>query len=369
MLGIRLALVVHSLRAGGAERVASTLVNYWAASGDDVTLVTLDPASEDFYELDARVSRVSLDAGYKSFNGWQMIRNCMRRVMQLRKFFDHDQFDLILSFGDKTNIQVLLAGLSSGLKVIAAEHNDPRKHKIGAIADGLRRLLYRRAEAIVVLTAGMHAWGKQIAKRRPVYVIPNPISQQFLGNHQARSNSHGRILLAMGRLAPQKGFDILLEAFARCASQHPNWTLRLIGEGEERSRLGKIAHDLAIDHQVEFALITRRPEKAMREADLFVLSSRYEGFPMVLLEAMASGLPVISFDCLSGPREMIRDEVDGILVPPNNVAELARAMDRLMTSESERRRLASRGIEITDRFGIETIASRWRNVFSKALCS
>lgn len=363
----RIALVVYSLGAGGAERVASTLANHWAKANKDVTLVTFDSISTDFYKLDPGVARFSINAAYKSFYFWQIVTNGIRRVRQLRRFLQEGQFDLVLSLGDKTNVQVLMAGLASNLKIIVAEHNDPRKHKLALLPACLRRFTYRKADALVVLTAGMYSWARRIAGHRPVYVIPNPIGQEFREPPQPRRSRGPRRILAMGRLAPQKGFDMLLAAFAQCARRHPSWTLRLIGEGEESLHLRKLARDLKIDSSVEFCPITKEPLKAMQDADFFVLSSRYEGFPMVLLEALASGLPAISFDCLSGPGEMIRDGVNGILVPPNDVPRLAAAMDRLMTSESERCELASHSAEIHERYGIDAIASQWEQIFSKTL--
>jgi glycosyltransferase involved in cell wall biosynthesis len=165
----------------------------------------------------------------------------------------------------------------------------------------------------------------------------------------------------------QKGFDLLLQAFALCLERHPSWTLSLFGEGTEHQQLCALAGRLGLERQVRFEPVTSEPEKVMRESDLFVLSSRYEGFPMVLLEAMASGLPVISFDCLSGPREIIRDEIDGILVPPEDVKALAAAMDRLMGDNEERRRLGARAVEITQRFGLSQVTAMWRSVFDEVL--
>jgi glycosyltransferase involved in cell wall biosynthesis len=170
----------------------------------------------------------------------------------------------------------------------------------------------------------------------------------------------------MGRMGREKGFDRLLTAFGKCAERHPEWSLRIVGEGDERPSLQKLAVKLGLESRIRLDTVTKVPEKVFRDSDLFVLSSRYEGFPTVLLEAMACGLPVISFDCPSGPREMIRHGIDGVLVPPDDVEALAKAMDRLMGSQQERRRLAARAIEVNERFGVPRVMAMWSEVLGKA---
>jgi glycosyltransferase involved in cell wall biosynthesis len=165
----------------------------------------------------------------------------------------------------------------------------------------------------------------------------------------------------------QKGFDLLLAAFAQCASKHDDWHLRIIGEGTERHRLQKLADSLGIAHRVRLDPVIKEPHSAFMDADLFILSSRYEGFPNVLLEAMACGLPVISFDCPAGPGEIIRNGIDGLLVPPNNVGALANAMDWLMGAELERRLFAMRATEVTERFSLARVADMWRHLLEDAV--
>jgi glycosyltransferase involved in cell wall biosynthesis len=169
----------------------------------------------------------------------------------------------------------------------------------------------------------------------------------------------------MGRLNPQKGFDLLLQAFARCAEKHADWSLMILGEGDERPRLEAMASDLGIKDRVTMPGLVKDPLRILRGTDLFVLSSRYEGFPMALVEAMACKLPVISTDCPSGPRDIVRDGVNAILVPPNDVNALAGAMDRLMANQAERQRLGANAVQVIERFSVEKVMNIWDNLLSR----
>ena len=364
---MRIAFVIYSLAAGGAERVASTIINHWVSAGEQVTLVTFDLVEKDFYRIDARVKRIALGLTSESKNRREFISNNLRRVQSLRALFRSSEFDVVVSFIDKTNVLVLLATLGMGVPVIVSEHIDPRKHSVGRVTAGLRFVLYPSARAIVVLTAGIRQWARRIVRKDAIYVIPNPIGEQFLGSHGSNGTSAHHTVVAMGRMEPQKGFDRLLTAFAKCAEKHPEWTLRIVGEGAERPRLHALAAKLGLESRIRLDTVTKEPEKVFRDSDLFVLSSRYEGFPMVLLEAMACGLPVISFDCPSGPREMIREGIDGVLVPPDDVEALAKAMDSLMGAQQERRRLAARAVEVSERFSLPRVMAMWSEVLEQAV--
>jgi glycosyltransferase involved in cell wall biosynthesis len=363
---MRIAFIIYSLSVGGAERVASTLINYWVNTGEQVTLLTLDSIEKDFYLVDARVKRIALGLGSESKNLREFIGNNLRRVQSLRALFRNSDCDVIVSFIDKTNVLVLLATLGLGKPVIVSEHTDPRKHSVGRVTAGLRRLLYPYARAVVVLTGEIGEWARQIVSKEAIHVIPNPISKQFLGNHLPDGTNLPHTVIAMGRMGPEKGFDRLVMAFAKCADIRPEWTLRIVGEGPERPRLQALAVKLGLDSRISLDTVTKEPEKVLRDSDLFVLCSHYEGFPMVLLEAMACGLPVISFDCPSGPREMIRDGIDGVLVPPDDVEALAKAMARLMGSRQERQRLSARAVEVSERFGLPRVMAMWSELLGKA---
>jgi glycosyltransferase involved in cell wall biosynthesis len=169
-----------------------------------------------------------------------------------------------------------------------------------------------------------------------------------------------KTIVAMGRMRHQKGFDLLLKAFASCSN--PEWRLVIFGEGQERKGFELLIRELGLEGKVFMPGVVKDSMSLLKQADLFVMSSRFEGFPNALLEAMACGLPVISFDCPSGPGEIIRNGVDGLLVAPEDVNAMADAMKRLMADGEERKRLGTRAIEVLDRFGIEKVMKKWEEL-------
>lgn len=367
---MRLTLVITSLGRGGAERTASVLAGAWAEQGMDVTLMTLTRDDVPAYPLHSAIDLLQLRVwSGTARNILDGVFRQLKCVRTLRKAIRASKPDLIISFMDIPNIVSLLAAPGMSAPVVITEHTHPAFHNIGWHWQMLRRLLYHRADALVCMTNSVLTWLQQRIRVRG-YVIPNPVEAVVVHARAADTSEETertRIVVAMGRLSREKGFDLLLEAFSRIAPRHLDWRLKILGDGPLRSDLEEQAAKLNLSGRVEFTGVVADPFPALRAADLFVLSSRFEGFGNALCEAMAYGLPVISFDCPSGPREIVRNEVDGLLVPAQDVTALATAMDQLMSNAQKRLRLAARAPEVVARFGLERVLSLWDQLFADLL--
>jgi glycosyltransferase involved in cell wall biosynthesis len=327
----------------------SLLANHLVGRGHCVHLLTLDAQRPDFYSLDPRVVRKVLDLQDASKSLLEAVYNNIQRVCVLRRALHQTAPDLVISFLDTTNVLTLLATRGRRVPVIVMEQIDPTQYPLSPHWVKLRRLLYPRADAVVSPTDRVATWAKEFVPSDRVHTIPNPVAPPT-DQHQEVDLPLpcGHFVAAMGRLHPQKGFDMLLPAFAQCAHRHSEWNLVILGEGKERPHLRGLADDLGIAERVLMPGTIRNPGAVLRKADFFVMSSRFEGLPLALLEALACGLPAVSFDCPTGPREIIRDGIDGLLVPPENVDALAAAMDRLISNPLERQRMAERAPEVLE---------------------
>jgi GalNAc-alpha-(1->4)-GalNAc-alpha-(1->3)-diNAcBac-PP-undecaprenol alpha-1,4-N-acetyl-D-galactosaminyltransferase len=362
---MHITLITSSLRAGGAERMLSQMGNYWAAKGWEVTLLTLNGLSErPFYELHPALTHRPLGIAAASGSPLQAVANNAWRLRVLRSAIEASRPQIVLSFMDRANTLTLLATVGTNWPILVSERNDPGQRVLNRSWAMLRQLSYSRASRLVVQTEGALAYFSPRLQQR-ARVIPNPVLLPPGSDSPLLSSQRAKTLLAMGRLHPQKGFDLLLQAFARVAPRQPNWSLTIYGEGQLRAQLEAQVQQWGLQGRVRLPGVTNQPGAAMRQADMFVLSSRYEGFPNVLGEAMACGLPVISFDCPSGPRELIRDGIDGALVPPGDVAALARTIERLMDSEGGRRRLAARAPEVLERFAMTKVMQIWERLIAE----
>jgi GalNAc-alpha-(1->4)-GalNAc-alpha-(1->3)-diNAcBac-PP-undecaprenol alpha-1,4-N-acetyl-D-galactosaminyltransferase len=365
---MKVTVVVYSLAGGGAERIAAMLAGYLARSGHQVDLVTVSDASQRFYEVDPSVRILPLGVARVSSSPGQAIANNIRTLRTLRRAIQSGAPDCVVSLGDTTNIQVLLSvRLGLRIPVVISERTDPREYGLAAPWRLLRRLLYPAAATLVVQTGSVREWAEKIMAGKPVAVIPNPaIRRDGLTLAPEVELPRGPFISAMGRLVREKGFDILLRAFAKLRNSLPDWSLVIMGEGELRPRLERLAVDLGVAGRVLLPGLLRHPESVLSRSAMFVLSSRREGFPNALLEAMACRLPVISTDCRSGPGEIVRNEINGLLVPPDDVDALSAAIGQLAADASRRRRLAGAAVAITAELSPARCFGLWTDAINHA---
>ena len=362
---MRITLVITTLGRGGAERLASILASAWAAQGKRITVLTFDRGEASAYDLHSAVQARHLGILQISNSAFQGLRRNVRRLRILRRALRESNPDLIISFLDTTNVLTVLGTRWLGLPVIVVEQTDPAFYEIGRIWSFLRRCVYRFADVLVCPNIRSAAKFQRMTRVRTV-TIPNPIDVPVKFAVTSNGKKTGQYeLIGMGRLVPEKGFDLLLQAFSLIAGKHPGWRLTILGGGPLLGELQEQALSLSLAQRVNFAGPVADPFPRLHAADLFVFSSRFEGFGMALAEAMACGLPVVTFDCPEGPAHIVRDGIDGLLVPPEDVPALAAALDRLMGDSAERRRLASLAPEVRLRFGSERILALWQSLFDE----
>jgi GalNAc-alpha-(1->4)-GalNAc-alpha-(1->3)-diNAcBac-PP-undecaprenol alpha-1,4-N-acetyl-D-galactosaminyltransferase len=353
-------MVTGSLEAGGAERVLADMANYWNSKGWRITFATwAGRRSEDFYALDPGVQRVWLDVDTANTSALAKPWAYVRRVRKLRRLLANVRPDAVLSFIDMSNVLTLLACIGLRLRVVVSERiNGATDPGIPWIWRTLRIATYRLADAVVAQTPDAAGWIARLCGVTAL-AIPNPLRTlpEFAGAREP-------VILAVGRLTHQKGFDILIRAFSHIRAEYPNWRLVIIGAGPEHSALVSLSAQLKLGDCVEFRSPVKDIEAWMSRAGLVVQPSRFEGFPNVVLEAMGMGAAVISTDCRSGPSEIIKDRVNGRLVPVDDVAVLTQVMSELLRQPEERARLGSEAKKVRVAFSQDIVKKQWENCLS-----
>lgn len=352
---------------GGAERVAALLSNRWAEDGVSVTLMpTFSGRSTMVFPVDPRV-KLDFLADRTRQNTHTPVGK-IQKLWILRKTIEEIRPDVVLSFLTNVNITAILATYGLKVRVVVSERTYPPAYPLPAWMTWLRQRTYAQADAVVLQTELGRAWLRESCPRAAGHVIPNPVlfPAPSSGPVHVPTNilpAERRVILAAGRLAYEKGFDILIKAYASIAADFPEWDLVILGEGTERPPLELLAHKMGLGNRVYLMGVAGNVSQWYERAELYVLSSHFEGFPNALLEAMAHGLAVISVDCKSGPRDIVRHGENGILVTPESGVEgLAHAMEALLLDPLERIRLAKAAREVRQRFSVEKIVQQWNTI-------
>jgi len=366
---MRLLIYIHSLENGGAERVVANLANHWASLGWDITVVTVASQTRDFYALAPAVRRVSLGLAGGRRNLLAGFWRTGHRAYALRRVLRQLRPEVALSVMHTANVVLTLAGRGfPWLRTIGSEHNFPPKAPMGPIWETMRRHAYGRLDAVVTLTGECADWLAAHSRARKILVIPNPVAWP-LASHVPQVDPATwckpgrRILLGVGRLSLEKNFAALIDMFSRLAPAHPSWDLVILGEGPQRTDLSARVPAAGLAHRIFLPGSVGNVGDWYQGADLYAMSSDFEGFPNTLVEAMAYGVPAVSFDCDTGPRDIIRHGVDGFLIAPGDSDAMVAALGKLMLDAPLRADFAARAIEARERFSMQKIARMWEDLF------
>lgn len=354
----RITLVISSLGRGGAERVAVDLCGFLAKSGREVSVLTLSGDDPDAYDLPAFVHRRRIEIRREARSRFQSIKFTIGHLVEMRRNILALEPDIVLSFIDQTNIRTIGCLVGAGIPVLVSERIHPGHHPVPRSWALLRRMIYRFASAVIVQNDNIAEWFRKFVPTRRLVTIPNAVrGSTFLGDHRGRVDEP--IILGIGRLAQQKGFDLLLRAFSNSGLANDGWRLVILGEGDERKLLSKLSEDLGISESVEMPGHVTDVSNWIVRSSIFALPSRYEGFPNALLEAMQLGTACVSSDCPSGPGDLIEDGSNGLLVAPNDVGAFSEALRKLALNEPLRERLAREATKVTVTFSMDHVYGLW----------
>lgn len=357
----KLLVIIPSLRRGGAERVVTLVSREWAR--DHAVTIAVFNAREPAFPLADSVRFVDLDRAASAAAIGRPL-NLLKRARRLTALIRTETPDQIFSFMEAANFAAILACRLSGRlqSLTVSVRNNPSRFPF--YYKTLACALYRWPGRVVAVSQGVRdALVDDLGlPTHKCIAIPNPVDvasgSDGAGQTMAAPLPTGPFVLGVGRLVRQKGFDLLIEAFSKstAASDH---LLLILGDGPERASLSRMARDLGVENKVLMPGSVSSPAIYMRKASCFVLASRYEGWPNVVMEAMACACPVIAFDCQFGPSEIIESDRSGILVRPADVAELSHALSDLTADANKREKLGHAGRIRVSTFDTGSVARRW----------
>lgn len=353
----KILLVIPTLNQGGAERVISELANYWSTNGIEIHLAIL-VKSNHFYSLNNSITLH--DIGKKINGKLSKIVSIFQSYYKLRTLIKNSSFNFIISFLPQSNVLTLFSALGLKQKIYVSERNSPttwNDHSKSFIF--IRNYLYKYAEGFIAQTNDAKNVLSKMYPIAKIDVIPNPIKEIKLNVNVKREN----IILNVGRLDKQKGQLDLIEAFYKANLK--NWKLIILGEGSLRKELENRIIELNLISKVEMPGAVKNIDEWYSKSSIFAFPSYFEGFPNALAEAMTSGLACVSYDCDTGPRDMIIENFNGYLISVGNIEKFSLKLKELAEKEDLREHISLNAIKIAEKFNIKNITNDILNLLYK----
>lgn len=364
---MKLIYCLNSLKIkGGLERVLCQRTNYMVKNFKyEVVIVTTDQDNKELaYELDKKIKIIDLNINYYKNDSKNFI---LKHILNIKKHFLYrkklikliikEQPNYIISFGyeDKFVIPFLK---KKSFKLIREFHIGKYERMTSFkenIKNKINEILLKKYDEFIALT---HE-DKILRKNKKIKIISNPL----VFKPKLLSNCTNKKIISVGRLEKQKGYDILIDVWNIISKRYPDWILEIYGEGKEREKLQNKINKLGLKNSFVLKGAVQNIQDKYLESSIYVMSSRYEGFGLVLIEAMACGLPVISFDCPCGPKEIIKNNEDGFIVELGNIAQMAEKIEELINDEEKRKLFGKNARKNIQRFSQEKIMNEWKKLF------
>ena len=350
----KLCLVIPSLQLGGMERVMTELSHYFCAKENlEVHLVLYGINPELFHKIP-----INLIIHMPKWRFISSLRffSTIGRLYYLRNTIKKIAPNSILSFGEKWNSFVLLSLTGLRYHIFISDRCSPHK-KLGFIHDNLRRFLYPHSSGIIVQTTKAKMIYERIFKHVPISVIGNPIRQIGVDNKQPKEN----IILTIGRIIPSKNHRQLVELFSKI--NNDNWKLVIVGGNALKLNLLEdlkgLIRDLDAEYRIELTGAIEDVDVYYHRSKIFIFASDSEGFPNVVGEAMSAGMPVVAFDCVAGPSEMISDGEDGFLVPVHDYILFEKRLIELMNDTQLQRKIGRAALSSIKKYNINKIGDKY----------
>ncbi len=352
---MKIDFVGSSLVGGGAERVMITLANTFVDKGHEVTIITFNPP-DDFIPNE-KVKRVKLHYG-------KFKNHTLRSFFALYRYYrsKKNRPDIMITFMASTNFITIPVAKLLGIKVIASEHTN---HMSGTSkrVKITRKYLYKLVDMLTVLTSFDFPYYNKLTAN--VRIVPNPSS---FTKYKNQTTKRDNVILTVGSLEryKEKGFENLLHIIEPVLKKNDSWILKIAGGGIKGEKILKeLAQTLGISKQIVFTGFRDDIESIMRTSQIFVLPSISEGLPMVLIEAMSQGMACISYDCISGPSDIIEHEVNGLLIEDQNQKAMRQGLEKLIENKELRDTFSYNALLSVDRYNIDVIYSKWAGLFKE----
>lgn len=354
---MRIAILVLDInKTGGTERATATLANMLCLKGYFITIVSLTKGVDDvsYYELNSKINVVFLKINSIPIKTYEKVSWCLKTINTLKIYLKRNKTDVVLSTSHNVSSLLPFVKVGRNIKLVACEHIV--YNSIPIFSKIIMGLTYNFLDGIVVLSETAK---KSFSRYHNVVVIPNALPFE----QEKKSSLLEKNILIVGRLSDVKGLERLVPIAQSIKYQFPDWRISLVGDGEIRKELEQLYENNGLLDFIKFRGVVQNVKEEYLKASIYAMTSHFEAFPMVLLEAQTSGLPLIAFDCPEGPSEIIHNDVDGFLIENDNCVLFTEKIKQLIIDYELRVRFGNKGVDNSKKYSKDKVLLDWVSLF------